>query len=179
MRPNSEWSDDQPFTHVARNLGTDFGHLANPVNAAVIGAGVLGAIAMHRHDVPLSNWAAAQPASSYTKIGSVTGDAITQASIAIGTYAIGKIAHGDEATHLGSDLIRAQLLNGIFTEALNTASIARGRPVRIIRSRPGMPPRHSPPRRCCRIIWAGASDRRRMRPRGSSAGRAFATISTG
>ena len=116
--PNSEWSDDQPFTHIAHNLGTDFGHLANPVNAAIIGAGALGAIAMHRHDVPLANWAAAQPATSYTKLGTFTGDAITEGSIAIGTYAIGKLAHDDEAIHLGSDLIRAQLLNGIFTEVL-------------------------------------------------------------
>jgi hypothetical protein len=118
VRPNSEWSDDRPFTHIARNLGTDFSHLANPANAAIIGAGVLAAIAMHRHDAPLSAWAAAQPASSYTKIGNITGDAITQGSLAIGTYAIGKMAHDDEATHIGSDLIRAQLLNGIFTEAL-------------------------------------------------------------
>ena len=118
MPANSEWSDDQPFTHIARNFGTDFGHLANPVNAAIIGAGALGAIAMHRHDVQLSNWAAAQPATFYTKPGTFTGDAITQGSIAIGTYAIGKLAHDDKATHIGSDLIRAQLLDGIFTEAL-------------------------------------------------------------
>jgi membrane-associated phospholipid phosphatase len=116
--PNSEWSDDQPFAHIIQNLGTDFGHLGNSANAFIAGAGVVGAIAVRRHDVPLSNWAAAQPPSSYTKFGNFTGDAITQAGVAIGTYAIGKITHGDEAIHLGSDLIRAQFLNGIFTEAL-------------------------------------------------------------
>lgn len=115
---DSEWSDDQPFSHILQNLGTDFGHLATPVNGEVLAAGVLGAVATHRYDTPLSNWAVAQPPSSYTKFGNFAGNAITQGSLAIGTYAIGKLAHQDEATHIGSDLIRAQFLNGLFTEGL-------------------------------------------------------------
>jgi len=116
--PNSEWSDDQPFTHLFQNLGTDFGNLPNRANAGIAVVGALGAIAFHRYDTPLSNWVAKQPSASYPKIGSFAGDAITQGSLAIGTYAIGKLAHDDEAIHLGSDFIRGQLLNGIFTEAL-------------------------------------------------------------
>jgi hypothetical protein len=116
--PNSEWSDDQPFSHILQNLGTDFRNLASPVNGEVLAAGTVAAIATHRYDSSLSGWAAVQPPSSYTKIGNFAGNAITQGSLAIGTYAIGKLAHQDETTHIGSDLIRAQLLNGIFTEAL-------------------------------------------------------------
>lgn len=116
--PNSEWSDDQPFTHVLKNLQTDFSNLPTTTNAGIIGVGALGAIAFHRYDAPLSAWAAKKGPASYATIGNVSGDAITQASLALGTYAIGKLAHDDEAIHLGSDFIRGQLLNGLFTEAL-------------------------------------------------------------
>jgi len=127
VRPNSEWSDDRPFTHILQNLGTDFKNVPTSTNAAIIGVGALGAIAVHRYDVPLSNWAKAQGSSSYTEIGYVTGNGFTQAGLAIGTYAIGKLAHDDEAIHIGSDLIRGQLLNGIFTESVKLA-VNRTRP---------------------------------------------------
>jgi len=127
VRPNSEWSDDQPFTHLLRNLGTDFENLPTSTNAAIIGVGALGAIAVHRYDSPLSGWAKAQGPSSYTRIGDVSGNAFTQAGVAIGTYAIGKLAHDDVAIHVGSDLIRGQLLNGIFTESLKFG-VNRARP---------------------------------------------------
>jgi membrane-associated phospholipid phosphatase len=116
--PNSEWSDDQPFTHIIQNLGTDFGNLPTSTNAAIAGVGALGAIAVHRYDAPIAAWVTKQPASSYTKFGNFTGNGFTEAGLAIGTYAIGKLTHDDEAIHMGSDFIRGQLLNGIFTEAL-------------------------------------------------------------
>jgi membrane-associated phospholipid phosphatase len=127
VRPNSEWSDDHPFTRLLHNLGTDFKNLPTSTNAAIIGVGALGAIAVHRYDAPLSGWAKAQGSSSYTKIGNVSGTGYTQAGVAVGTYAIGKLTHDDVAIHIGSDLIRGQLLNGIFTESLKIG-VNRTRP---------------------------------------------------
>jgi hypothetical protein len=129
VRPNSEWSDDRPVTHVLQNLRTDFKNLPTSINAAIVGVGALGAIAVHRYDAPLSGWAKAQRPSSYTTIGNVSGTGYTQAGVAIGTYAIGKLARNDVAIHIGSDLIRGQLLNGIFTESLKIG-VNRTRPTR-------------------------------------------------
>lgn len=125
--PNSEWSDDHPFTHILQNLGTDFRNLPTSANASIAGAGALGAIAFHRYDAPLSSWAVAQGPSSYAKLGNFAGNGATQAGLAIGLYTIGKLTHDDEAIHLGSDFIRVQLLNGIFTEVLKY-SVNRTRP---------------------------------------------------
>jgi len=127
VRPNSEWSDDHPFTRVLQNLGTDFKNVPTSTSAAIVGVGALGAIAVHRYDAPLSGWAKAQGPSSYTKVGNVSGTGYTQAGVAVGTYALGKLIHDDVATHVGSDLIRGQLLNGIFTESLKVA-VNRTRP---------------------------------------------------
>jgi hypothetical protein len=135
VRPNSEWSDDQPFTHVLHNLGTDFKNLPTGTNAAIIGVGALGAIAVHRYDAPLSKWATSRGPSSYTKLGNVSGNGFTQAGVAIGTYAIGKLTHDDVTIHVGSDLIRGQLLNGIFTESLKVG-VNRTRPTGSARSFP-------------------------------------------
>jgi membrane-associated phospholipid phosphatase len=47
--------------------------------------------------------------------------------VALGTYAVGKITGDEIATHIGSDFIRGQLLNGIFTTAIKV-TVNRTRP---------------------------------------------------
>jgi membrane-associated phospholipid phosphatase len=120
--PNSEWSDDKPFEHVLENLKTDFRNLPTTTNASIMIAGAIGAGLLHPHDVAFSEWVTNRGPVSYTKIGAVVGDAITQASAAVGTYAIGRLSHNNVATHVGGDLIRGQILNGIFTTTIKFAA---------------------------------------------------------
>ena len=53
--------------------------------------------------------------SSYSPLGDHLGEGWFQATAALGTYAVGKLTNDPTVTHIGSDLIRAQLLNGIIT----------------------------------------------------------------
>ena len=125
--PNSEWSDDKPFEHVLQNLGTDFRNLPTANNAAIIAAGAIGAGLVHPSDQSFSEWATKSGSVSYTTIGDVIGNAYTQGAAAIGTYAVGRFSRNDIVTHIGSDLIRGQLLNGIFTTTIKVA-VDRTRP---------------------------------------------------
>jgi membrane-associated phospholipid phosphatase len=121
------WTDDQPFLHIFQNLAQDVRSLATPVPAEILAGGGLGAIIVHPLDDNLSTWANAKGSSSYTKIGDVTGLGYTHAAIALATYAIGKSKGHAEATHIGSDLIRAQILNGLITTGLKV-TVNRTRP---------------------------------------------------
>jgi membrane-associated phospholipid phosphatase len=125
--PNSEWSDDKPFEHVLDNLKTDFRNLPTATNAAIIAGGALGAGLLHPSDTSFSNWAAKNGTPGYTHIGDILGDAYVQAGAAVGTYAIGRLDHNAIVTHVGSDLIRGQILNGIFTTTIKVA-VNRTRP---------------------------------------------------
>lgn len=121
------WTDDQPFSHILQNLGHDIASLATPRTGEILGVGAAGAIVTHPLDDNLSTWARNAGSSSYTKIGDISGLGYTQAGIAIAAYVIGKSSHNAEATHIGSDLIRAQILNGLITEGIKV-TVNRTRP---------------------------------------------------
>ena len=124
---DAAWPDDQPFSHVFQNLGHDIASLATPRGVGILAAGAAGAIVTHPLDDNLSAWVARSGPSSYTKIGDVSGIGYTHAAIALATYTIGKAGHHAEATHIGSDLIRAQILNGLITTGIKVA-VNRTRP---------------------------------------------------
>jgi membrane-associated phospholipid phosphatase len=127
--------DDRPIVEIFQNLGRDIKKLPSIDTLAIVGAGaVVGAVG-HHNDVPLSNWAADRGEAGYASIGNVIGDGWIQGSAALGTYAIGLVAHDRATVHIGSDLFRAQVLNAIIT---------RGTKVVVGRRRPGGGPDSMP-----------------------------------
>ena len=123
----ADWTDDKPITRIVQNLGHDLATLPRPETAALAGAGLLGVVVSHRSDHRLSDWARDAGRSSYSGFGRILGDGWTQAGGAVGAYAIGKLTHRPVVTHIGSDLVRAQVLNGVLTTGLKVA-VGRRRP---------------------------------------------------
>jgi membrane-associated phospholipid phosphatase len=118
---------DRPFHDLPANFGRDVRALPSAETALVIGATVAGALALRPVDDNLADWARQAGTSRYTQVGDVLGDGWVQAGAAIGVYAAGLARRDRTTTHLGSDLIRAQLLNGVITRGLKLA-VDRDRP---------------------------------------------------
>ena len=110
------WTDDHPLTHLLQNLGHDLGSLSRPANMGILGAGALAAGAARPSDHSLDRWIEQKGGSrSYTPIGGLVGNEWLQGGAAIATYTIGIVQDSPEVAHIGSDLIRAQMLNGVVT----------------------------------------------------------------
>ena len=125
--PAVRWPDARPLTHVAQNLARDARALPSLSSLAIVAAGGLGAFTVHPADEELARWAEASGHSGYTEMGRTLGDGWVQGTAALTTYAIGRLAGHAEVTHLGSDLIRVQALNGALTTSLKYG-INRARP---------------------------------------------------
>ena len=74
-------------------------------------AAVGGALATHPADDNVQLWAEEQGPSDYTRIGRTAGDGWIQGGAALATYGVGLISGHRTVAHVGSDLIRAQVLN--------------------------------------------------------------------
>ena len=121
------WPDDRPFTRLFHNLAHDFRALPSRTTGLMLAAGGGGALVVHPFDDNVAGWVETVGDSSYTQLGNVLGDAWTQAGGAVATYAIGKMMKRPEVAHVGSDLIRAQALNGVITTTIKIA-VNRTRP---------------------------------------------------
>jgi membrane-associated phospholipid phosphatase len=113
---------EQPLTRLFQNLAEDFRRLPSLESATIATAGGGGALIAHRVDDDLRSWGDRHVESGYTGLGRVGGDGWLHAGAAIGTYAFGLVKHHQTATHLGSDLIRAQVLNGVITRVIKLAA---------------------------------------------------------
>jgi hypothetical protein len=107
-----------------RNLGEDFTHLGSKDNLYVvlIGGGLAGAVHpadqrfnqhLRSHD-PLVN-DIYQPAHLF-------GDTSEQVAFSLGAYAYGRIFAQPKVSHLGMDLLRAQILSEAMVEPLKFAT---------------------------------------------------------
>jgi len=123
----ARWPDDRPITQLLPNLWQDFKALPTKDNAIIASIGAILTASVHPGDDDVSEWATNAGDSSYAPIGNVIGDGWFQASGAIATYAIGRISHEPKVTHVGSDLIRAQILNALLTSAIKV-TVDRTRP---------------------------------------------------
>ena len=121
------WTDDKPFERVLHNLWHDIRSLPSIETLAILGAGGAGALIVHPYDERVADWAAKTEYSSYSPLGDILGEGWVQATAALGTYAVGRLTKERKVTHIGSDLIRAQLLNGIITRSLKF-TVQRERP---------------------------------------------------
>ena len=112
-----------------RNLGEDYKHLWSTDNAivALVGGGV--ALAVH----PLDPTFNLHLRSHYTLVNDIYapakyyGDTPEQVALSVGTYAIGRMMDAPKASHLGMDLLRAQILGESMVEPLKFA-VGRERP---------------------------------------------------
>jgi membrane-associated phospholipid phosphatase len=120
------WPDDRPLTRLVQNLGHDLAALPGTDTLFWLGVGGAGAMAAHPVDDNLAAWAdGADP--GYASVGGTLGDGFVIAGAALGTYAVGRVAGHAPTAHIGGDLIRAQVLNGLLTRGLKLI-VARDRP---------------------------------------------------
>jgi len=119
--------EPDPFTHIFHNLLLDAKHLPSIDTALTLGIGGGLALAVHPYDDTVTERATAGGPRPFYEFGSNLGDGWVQVGFAVGTYATGLIAHETSATHLGSDLIRAQMINLVVTQGVKFA-VRRERP---------------------------------------------------
>ena len=123
----ASWPDDKPFTQLLPNLLQDFKGLASKDNGVIATFGSIVTAAVHPSDDNAAAWAENAGDSSLASLGNVIGDGWFQAGGAIATYAVGRLAHEPKVTHVGSDLVRGQLLNALLTSAIKV-TVDRTRP---------------------------------------------------
>jgi membrane-associated phospholipid phosphatase len=107
-----------------RNLGEDFKHLPAKDNVylALIGGGL--AAAVHPAD-PSFN---VHLRSHYTLVNNIykpakyLGDTPMQVALSVGTYSYGRLFDAPKASHLGMDLLRAQILTEALVQPLKFAT---------------------------------------------------------
>ena len=115
--------EEQPITRLGQNLAHDLKALGSPSSAIILGLGVAATGALHPSDDDVAAWVAQQGGSlTYTPIGGLIGNEWLQGGAAVGTYVIGRLQDSPTIAHIGSDLIRAQLLNGVLTLGLKVAT---------------------------------------------------------
>jgi membrane-associated phospholipid phosphatase len=125
--PPSPPALERPFHDLATNLVRDIRALPSSDTALIVGVGAAAAFVLHPADDNLAGWVRDGEPSSYTGLGSFLGDGWIQAGAAVATYAVGATRRDPRVTHLGSDLMRAQLLNGVLTRGFKLVA-GRERP---------------------------------------------------
>jgi membrane-associated phospholipid phosphatase len=108
-----------------RNLGYDFKNLPSKPNFIIAGIGGGLALAVHPADDTVNQ--KLQGTHGFFAAGSVLGNTATQMGISLAIYATGRLSHSKKASHLGMDLLRAQIITEAMTETLKLA-VHRERP---------------------------------------------------
>jgi len=107
-----------------RNLGGDFTHLAAPDNAyvALVGGGM--AASLHPLDSAFNAHLRSHDAlvNDLYRPAHVLGDTPEQVALSLGTYAYGRIFDEPKVSHLGMDLLRAQIISEAMVEPLKFAT---------------------------------------------------------
>ncbi len=151
--PASTEAVDKPFKRLFQNLFTDLRRLPSKDTAVVMSIGSVLGIAAHPLDDHITEHASAGGTDQVFAVGGALGGGYLQAGGAIVTYAIGKMTKQPTVTHIGADLIRAQVLAGVVTHSIKLA---------VRRDRPGGTPGHMPatyafPSGHAAATWASAT----------------------
>lgn len=125
--PPTGVDDDRPFARAIPNFFTDLKRLPSIDSAVVLGVGGLLSVVVNHNDRHFTEHASAGGTDDIFKGGGVLGDGFTQGGMAIGVYAIGRLAKRPKIAHVGADLMRAQLVTGVLTHTLKLAT-RRDRP---------------------------------------------------
>lgn len=119
---------DRPFARLLPNLVNDIKKLPSSDTLLLLLGGTAGSAIAGAQDRSGAKWATRVGGSTDTsRFGAAAGEGWVQVSVALGTYAAGHLSGKPVVTHVGSDLIRAQLLNGLMTTSLKYA-VDRTRP---------------------------------------------------
>ena len=124
---SSPWTDDRPITRFFQNFKTDFVHLASPESAALSIAGASFASAVHTQDAAVAQWVSTRGSSKYAAVGDVIGTRWVQGGFAVGLWAAGELIDHPKLRHIGSDLMRAQVISLLLTSTVKWA-VGRERP---------------------------------------------------
>lgn len=117
---------ERPLIRLVPNLFRDLKRFPSIETAITLGIGGGLAAASHPSDDTVTAHATSGDDHIF-KVGNALGSGWTQIGGAIGTFTVGAIARNRRTIHLGSDLIRAQALNGALTQGIKFA-VRRERP---------------------------------------------------
>ena len=118
---------DRPFHQLLPNLVTDFRSLPSRDTALIAAVGTAATFALKPVDDQIEENGKDEDHSQYAELGSWLGNGWVQAGAAITAYTVGVAIKHRPTRHIGSDLIRAQLVNGLVTRVLKV-SVDRERP---------------------------------------------------
>ncbi len=121
------WPDDKPISRLPQNLVSDLAAMPTVRSLEITAAGTAASLLLHQVDDEAADRALDAKPTSYAVIGDVLGDGWVQGGAAVGAYILGRSIHHAELTHIGSDLTRAQILNGVLTGVIKIA-VDRDRP---------------------------------------------------
>ena len=107
-----------PLRALIRDVGQDFKHLPSRDTLLIAGVGTGVALGIHPADDNFHDWLIARGKVSYVKAGNTIGDGWVHSGLALGTWTAGLVLDDARATHVGSDLIRAQFLNAVLTRGM-------------------------------------------------------------
>lgn len=93
--------------------------LATGAEIAIVAIAADKSIRRHRPD--------AETVDEAMDAGSALGNGATQGGAALGTYILGRVLHKPRVADVGADLVEAQIVSGVLTQALKV-TIARARP---------------------------------------------------
>jgi membrane-associated phospholipid phosphatase len=127
QKPPSPPPPDRPIARLVQNLGDDLKQLPAVDTLVILGAGGAAAVVASNSDNRVNRWTLDNPSPSWTRIGRISGDGWTLGGAALGTWLIGEATHKPLVSHVGSDLIRVQVLNGVITRSLKIV-VSRSRP---------------------------------------------------
>lgn len=109
-------------------IGGDLRDAARPDNALILlGSGAAAAL-VHPYDARLTDHFSRSRVYEHAfDGGQILGGTLVQVGGSIATYAIGKAVRSQRVSLVGADLVRAQLVNTVFTQGLKL-SVNRTRP---------------------------------------------------
>lgn len=121
--------------HVMPSWGSLFGdlprdtrRLPSKANALWLGGAGAVALAVHNQDARLTrNAVTSAGLDSTLEAGALVGGGIIQVGGALGTFAIGRWSGNVEMASVGSDLVRAQIINTVLTQGIKLG-VGRPRP---------------------------------------------------
>jgi hypothetical protein len=102
----------------------DFRHLPSAPNLYITGIGGAGALAVHRYDSAVNAKLRGHEDTAIPAFaaGKYIGQTPVQVAGALATFAYGRARHEDKVSHLGMDLLRAQIVTGALTTGLKYAT---------------------------------------------------------
>jgi membrane-associated phospholipid phosphatase len=114
----------QSIASLFTSLPADFAHLFTTANGVIVGAGSAAALAIHPEDDAIAGkiYDPSGARHDFFRAGASIGDGVEQNAFALGMYVVGRVAHRPGIASSGADLIDAQIVNGVLTQGLKTAT---------------------------------------------------------